>query len=224
MIRLSFFAAASALALAACSTTPEPVSDAPSSSSSSTTATDTAKPTLSGVDLAYKTADDLAKAGNVPAAIIRLMQLVGDKSITEEQQAETLLKLGTLSLGEGGHSAKNAIYYFNEIVTKHTGTKAYATAVPMLAQAKAKAASLQAIIDNASSTRGQKFDALFAIGLHDEAIDLMTQYNLAVGNEPLLAMYQIGYLCDDDSLTGKTYAVTDRDGTAKTLRFCDLGK
>ncbi len=221
MIRFSFFAAASALAIAACSSTPAP---APDTDTSSTTVTEPAKPALSGFELGLKTADDLAKAGNVPAAISRLMQLVGDTSINAEQKAETLLRLGTLSLGDGGYNALAAVNYFNEIVTKHPSTKAYTTAVPMLAQAKSKATSLKAIASSATATRSEKFDALFALGDHDEAVDLMTQYNLNVGNEPLLAMYQIGYLCDDSSLTGKLYSVTDRDGTAKSLRFCDLGK
>jgi hypothetical protein len=221
MIRLSFFAAASALALAACTSTPGPAND---TTSTSTTVTEPAKPAPSGYDLGLKTADELAKAGNVPAAISRLMQLVGDTSINAEQKAETLLRLGTLSLGTGGYNALAAVNYFNEIVTQHTGSKAYTTAVPMLAQAKSKVSAYQAVASSASATRLQKFEALFALGSHDEAVDLMTQYNLSVGNEPLLAMYQIGYLCDDSALTGKTYSVTDRDGTAKTLRFCDLGK
>jgi hypothetical protein len=37
-------------------------------------------------------------------------------------------------------------------------------------------------------------------------------------------MSQIGYLCDDSNLTGRAYAVTDRDGTTRNLRFCDFGK
>jgi hypothetical protein len=221
MIRLSFFAAASALALAACSTTPAPSTD---TSSASTTVTDPAKPAPSGYDLGLQTADALAKAGNVPAAISRLMQLVGDTSINAEQKAETLLRLGTLSLGTGGYNALAAVKYFDEIVTQHPSSKAYTTAVPMLAQAKSKVSAYQAIVASATSTRSQKFDALFALGSHDEAVDLMTQYNLSVGNEPLLAMYQIGYLCDDAALTGKAYSVTDRDGSSKSLRFCDLGK
>lgn len=224
MIRLSFFAAASALALAACSTTPDPATDSSPSSTSSTTDPGAGKSTLSGYELGLQTAEDLATKGNVPAAISRLMQLAGDTSLTEDQKAETLLRLGTLSLGDGGNNAQAAVNYFDEIVKKHPGTKAYTTAVPMLTQAKSKVSALQAVIASATSTRAQKFDALFALGSHDEAVDLMTQYNLAVGNEPLLAMYQIGYLCDDAALTGKVYTVTDRDGSSKALRFCDLGK
>ena len=74
------------------------------------------------------------------------------------------------------------------------------------------------------STRSQEFDALFNLGRHQEAIDMMVANDILPGNEELLAMYQIGYLCDDSNLTGRAYSVTDRDGTVRNLRFCDFGK
>ena len=52
----------------------------------------------------------------------------------------------------------------------------------------------------------------------------MTAYDLVPDHEVLLAMYQIGYLCEDSNLTGRAYDVTDRDGTPRKVRFCDLGK
>jgi hypothetical protein len=52
----------------------------------------------------------------------------------------------------------------------------------------------------------------------------MVANDIVPGNEELLAMFQIGYLCDDSNLTGRAYSVTDRDGTSRNLRFCDFGK
>ena len=37
-------------------------------------------------------------------------------------------------------------------------------------------------------------------------------------------MYQIGYLCEGDELTGRSYDAVEPDGTNHALRFCDFGK
>ncbi len=223
MIRHSLFLAASALVLAAC--TSAPVSEPLPGDPSATLPVPADKPAaLSEFQLALQTADDLAAKGNVPTAIQRLMVLVGSTKISKAEKAETLLRLGTLSLGDTGYDAKGAVKYLQEVVTGFADTPSYATAVPLLAQAKTKVAMLEGIVANTSSTRGQQFDALMRLGRHDDAVDLMTRYNLAVGNEALLAMSQFGYLCDDAALAGKVYSVIDRDGTGRDLRFCDLGK
>ena len=52
----------------------------------------------------------------------------------------------------------------------------------------------------------------------------MIANDILPGNEALLAMYQIGYACEDSNLTGRAYSVTDRDGTVRNVRFCDAGK
>ena len=52
----------------------------------------------------------------------------------------------------------------------------------------------------------------------------MIANDILPGNEALLAMYQIGYACEDSNLTGRAYSVTDRDGTVRNVSFCDAGK
>ncbi len=55
-------------------------------------------------------------------------------------------------------------------------------------------------------------------------IDTRASSDLTPDNETLIAMYQIGYLCEGDELTGRTYDAVEPDGTDHALRFCDFGK
>ncbi|MBU4567782.1 MAG: hypothetical protein KJ833_02325, partial [Alphaproteobacteria bacterium] len=90
MLRPLLLAVASALVLGACASS----TDTPVRSESEATETVVV---LSPYDLAFQTADELVAAGNTPTAIQRLMQLVGDTSLTPDQIASTLYKLGYLS-------------------------------------------------------------------------------------------------------------------------------
>lgn len=217
MLRPLLFAMASALVLGACASSP----DAAGKSDSSATETVVVP---SAYDLGFQTADELVAAGNTPTAIQRLMQLVGDTSLTPDQTANVLYKLGELSGSPTGFNAEGAVAYFKEVLSDYPTTGAAAPAAAALPAAEAKAAGYIATLESVDSTRSQEFDALFNLGRHQEAIDMMVANDILPGNEELLAMYQIGYLCDDSNLTGRAYSVTDRDGTVRNLRFCDFGK
>ena len=216
MIRFSLFAAASAFALVACSTAPASVetSDGPSQLTQ----------TESGFTLAMKTVDQLVEAGNTQTAIDRLTQLTGDPTLTQEQLAEALLRRGELRSSDGGYDLMGAIDDFEEIINTAPTTPSYAAAVPMLETARGKAMSLNFLLEQPETTRFEKFNILMQLGQHEEAIDLMINNDLTPDNETLIAMYQIGYLCEGDELTGRLYEATEPDGTPHELRFCDFGK
>lgn len=217
MLRPLLFAAACAVILAACASAPE-TPDTSSAASSSAAAE------VSSFDLAFQTANELVQAGNTPTAIQRLMQLVGDTSLTDAQRADTLYKLGTLSASPTGYDAEGAVEYFEEVLADYKLTAAAKQSAAALPGAKQLVAEYLAIAESSSAMRSEQFKALFNLGRHQDAIDLMVANDITPGNEELLAMYQIGYLCEDPNLTGRAYPVTDRDGTVRSVRFCDFGK
>lgn len=214
MIRLSLAAAASALVLAACSSAPAPVD----------TAATTTTAVISTYDLAMQTVEELVTAGNTQTAIDRLTQLTGDPSLSREQLAEVLYRRGELRLGENGYDTMGAIEDFEEVLADYGDTEWSTAAATMLDTARGKATSLNALLSQPETTRMQKFNILMELGRHDDAIDMMLANDLTPDNQTLLAMYQIGYLCEGDDLTGRAYDVTEPDGTFHELRFCDFGK
>jgi hypothetical protein len=213
MMRLSLAAMASAIVLAACATQTEPV-DTPSA----------AVVVPSQFELGMSTAGELQDAGNVPTAIQRLMQLAGDPELTPDQKANVLYELGVLSMSPTGYDVPGAVGYFDEVIATYPGTDWARQAQGKLPEARAQMETLNAVLASSTSTHTEQFYALMKLGRHQDAIDLMTQYSIEPDNEVKLAMYQIGYLCDETGLTGQSYSVTDRDGTARKLRFCDFGK
>ena len=213
MIRLSLAAAASALVLAACASAP-----VETATSTSTVAA------MSPYDMAMQTVEELATASNVQAAIDRLTQLTGDPSLTRDQLAEVLYRRGELRFGENGYDVMGAIEDFEEVLADYSDTEWSTPASSMLDTARGKATSLNALLSQPETTRTQKFNILMELGRHDDAIDLMRANDLTPDNSALLAMYQIGYLCEGDELSGKSYDVTEPDGTFHELRFCDTGK
>jgi len=217
MLRPLLFAAASAVILAACASAPE-------AADSASTGSAAAAAEVSPFNLAFQTADELVAAGNTPTAIQRLMQLVGDTSLTDAQRSETLHKLGTLSVSPTGYDAEGAVEYFEEVLAGYKQTPAAKQSAAALPGAKQLVAEYLAIAGSDDSSRSAQFQALFSLGRHQDAIDLMVANDITPGNEELLAMYQIGYLCEDPGLTGRAYPVTDRDGTVRNVRFCDFGK
>ncbi len=216
MIRLSLAAAASALVLAACSSTPAPEAETAVAVSTTTE--------VSPYELAMQTVEELVTGGNTQAAIDRLTQLTGDPSLGREEMAEVLYRRGELRLGEHGYDTMGAIDDFEEILADYSDTEWSTVAASMLDSARGKATSLNALLAQPETTRTQKFNILMELGRHDDAIDLMLANDLTPDNEALLAMYQIGYLCEGDALTGRAYDVTEPDGTYHELRFCDFGK
>lgn len=217
MLRPLLLAVASALVLGACASS----TDTPARSESEATETVVVP---SPYDLAFQTADELVAAGNTPTAIQRLMQLVGDTSLTPDQTASTLYKLGYLSASPTGYNAEGAAAYFNEVLADYEETSAAAKAAADLPAVQKVVADYIATTESVDTTRSEEFAALFNLGRHQQAIDVMVANDILPGNEELLAMYQIGYLCDDSNLTGRAYSVTDRDATVRNLRFCDFGK
>lgn len=217
MLRPILFAAASAVILAACSSTPESTTTASSSAATSETA-------ASPLTLAFKTADELVAAGNTPTAIQRLMQLAGDTTLSANEKAATLYRLGDLSASARGYDATGAERYFTEVLSDYPASPSAPKASQRLPEITALVAALQEIVDDVNSTRSEKFNALMLLGEHQDAIDIMVANDITPDNEELLAMYQIGYLCEDSNLTGRAYSITDRDGTERSVRFCDFGK
>jgi hypothetical protein len=216
MIRLSLAAAASALVLAACSSTPAPAADAAATTSTAMVA--------SPYELAMQTVEELVTAGNTQTAIDRLTQLTGDPSLSRDQLAEVLYRRGELRLGEHGYDTMGAIEDFEEVLTDYSDTEWSTAAASLLDSARGKATSLNALLAQPETTKLQRFNILMELGRHDDAIDLMLANDLTPDNGTLLAMYQIGYLCEGDELTGRAYDVTEPDGTYHELRFCDFGK
>ena len=216
MLRPLLFAVASALVLGACASST-------SSGPAKPEATETSV-VVSPFNLGLQTADELVAAGNTPTAIQRLMQLVGDTSLSPQQRSEVLHKLGQLSISPTGYDAEGAVDYFNEVLRDFATTAAAKQSAAALPAAEAAVAVHLATLESVDSTRTDEFLALFNLGRHQDAIDLMVANDILPGNEELLAMYQIGYLCDDSNLTGRAYSVSDRDGTVRSLRFCDFGK
>lgn len=214
MIRILAAAAVSVFVISACATAPE--------SEVYTPPVVTEVP--SDYALGLKSASELSNAGNAPAAIRRLMQLAGDPSLTADQKAEVLFELGTLSEGPGGYDLTGSAGYFDEIIRDYPGTAWARRASEQMTPGQIEIESLNAVLANADSTRTERFDALMKLGRHEDAIDIMTSHALEPGNETLLAMYQIGYLCDEPGLTGQAYNVTDSDGTVRSVRFCEYGK
>lgn len=215
MIRLSLAAAASALVLAACTSAPAP---------SSTAVTTSTAVALSPYELAMQTVEELVTAGNTQTAIDRLTQLTGDPSLSRDQIAEVLYRRGELRLSENGYDTMGAIEDFEEVLADYPDTEWNTAAASMLDTARGKATSLNALLSQSETTTMQKFNILMELGRHDDAIDMMLANNLSPDNSTLLAMYQIGYLCEGDDLTGRVYDVTEPDGTFHELRFCDFGK
>lgn len=213
MIRFSLAAMASALVLSACATQTDPVENP-------------AAPVVvpSQYELGMNTAEELKDAGNVPTAIQRLMQLAGDTEITPNQKANVLYELGVLSMSPTGYDLPGAVGYFDEVIATYPGTEWARRAEAKLPEARAQVEALNTVLTSPDSTRTEQFYALMNLGRHLDAIDLMTQHSIEPDNDVKLAMYQIGYLCDESGLTGQSYTVTDRDGTTRKLRFCDFGK
>ena len=106
----------------------------------------------------------------------------------------------------------------------YSDTEWYTAAVPMLDSARGKVTTLETQLAQPDTSKMQKFNFLMELGMHQDAIDLMIANDLLPSNEALIAMYDIGYLCEGDELTGRTYEAVELDGTTRELRFCDFGK
>ncbi|MEO0983626.1 MAG: hypothetical protein AAFX03_13350 [Pseudomonadota bacterium] len=181
-------------------------------------------PPASQVELAMGTVDALVEAGNTQTAIYRLTDLLGRPELSSEEAAAALYRRGELRLSASGYDTYGAINDFDEITAKHTETSWVDEAMAALETARGKATSLNFMAEQPGASRSDRFSAHFALGEHEDAIDIMLAGGVTPTNDQLVAMYQIGYLCEGDEYTGPAYAATEPDGTARTLRFCDFGK
>lgn len=215
MFRLCL-ASASLAALAACATAPEPSADAPEPPAATAAAPST-------LDLAMETADSLVAAGNEQAAIDRLTQLIGNPDLTDADKASILYKRAKLRFGDG-NNVYGAIEDLDEMLILAPGHSKAEEAMAMRDTARGEATSLNGMLEAGTLGRTDRFEALFRLGKHQEAIDLMLETGLTPGNTYLVDLYQMGYLCEDPELTGPAYEAVEPDGTVRNLQFCDFGK
>jgi len=215
MIRNCLAITASALALVACASTPP---DAP------VEAAVVAPAPLSKFDLAMQTADELVATGYEQVAISRLEQLLGSPELTRTERAEALVSMGEIKVSDRGFDTWGAIENLEEAVDEYGDTEWLEAATSLRDYARGKATSFNFLLEQPETPRSKKFDLLMDLGEHDRARDLMTAYNLMPSNAQLVAMYQIGYLCEGDTLTGQEYELVEPDGSERSVRFCDLGK
>lgn len=174
-------------------------------------------------DLAMQTVAQLEAAGNEQQAIDRIQQLLGNPDLTDTESASALLKLGQLRFGAGS-DVTGAISAWNELIEDYPDTPAAFDATPLLATAQSEYDALTGALARGELSPTQEFEARFRLGEHQSAADLMLTNNLSPDNAYLVDMFQIGYLCDDPNLTGPSYDMTEPDGTARTVRFCEFGK
>lgn len=175
-------------------------------------------------DLAMETVETLVEAKNEQTAIDRLTQLLGRPDLTDEEKQIALLKRGTIRLSDRGFDTWSAIKDFEELTNTYGDEALDGVAMEQLHTARGKATSLSSLIQQAEISRVEKFRAMFQLGDHQEAVDLMLATNLNPGNEYLIAMEQIGWLCEGEGYTGPIYAATSHDGNDMNLQFCDFGK
>lgn len=216
-LTLSLCAAASALVFAACATT------APETDSASTGEI-VAPEELSKFALAMETVDQLEANGNTQTAIDRLTQLLGDDTLKDSERAIILSRRGQLRSGPNGYDLWGAIGDYRQVLDDYPATPEAIIVQPMLDVANGEATSLNSLLELPETSRTQRFQALFRLGQHDDALDLMLSSGLQPKNDYLIAMYQIGYLCAGEDQTGPAYSAIEPDGTRRELRFCDFGK
>ncbi|MEM9570825.1 MAG: hypothetical protein AAF996_05125 [Pseudomonadota bacterium] len=177
----------------------------------------------SAFDLAMGTVDQLVEAGNEQAAILRLEQLIGMQTASDDEKAKALYRMAELKMGEGNQvwGAIDALDEFIDTYPLHAKAEA---ASELRDYARGEATSLNGKLEMGGMSPMEQFRARFRLGEHQTAADLMFDNALTPENEYILDMYQIGYLCDSAELTGPSYNLTEPDGTARTVRFCDFGK
>lgn len=174
-------------------------------------------------DLAMGTVDQLVEAGNEQAAILRLEQLIGMQTASDDEKAEALYRMAELKMGEGNQvwGAIDALDEYLETYPNHTRAEA---AFELRDYARGEATSLNGKLEMGGLSPSEEFRARFRLGEHQTAADIMFENALTPENEYILDMYQIGYLCDSAELTGPSYKLIEPDGTDRIVRFCDFGK
>lgn len=175
----------------------------------------------SNYDLAMGTVSALERAGNEQTAIDRLTQLLGDPALTDAQKAEILYSRAMLRSGSG-NDLEGAIEDAEEIAASHPGSDVAADAAALLANAETERGAMVARLEESNLSPMARFELLFELGRHEEAGDIMMASALQPGNEYVLDMFQIGYLCNAEGQSGPTYSLVEPDGTQRQVRFCNV--
>lgn len=174
-------------------------------------------------DLAMTTVDQLVDAGNEQEAIQRVRQLLGNPKLTDGEKAKALNTLGTLRYGDG-NDVFGAIEAWDELIETYPDSPEAIAATAKRDTARGEATSLNFAVETGDLAPTEKFEYMFRLGNHQDAADYMLERNLKPDNPYLVDMFQIGYLCDDETLTGPAYDLVEPDGTARTVHFCEFGK
>jgi len=233
MIR-TILATASVAALAACASAPEPDAAAPAPMAEAEAAGAStelapvgeiapAEAELTDFDLAMATVDDLVAAGNEQAAIDRLTQMLGNPDLTMEETGSVLFRRAKLRYGDG-NNVMGAIADAEEMLAVAPSHPDAEAAQTLLDTARGEATSINFALEQGEFSSEQQFEALFRLGNHQDAVDLMIDANLTPDNAYLVDLYQMGVLCEGDELSGRAYSATEPDGTERSLQFCDFGK
>ncbi|MEM7766888.1 MAG: hypothetical protein AAF253_05305 [Pseudomonadota bacterium] len=232
MIRIAL-ASASLITLAACASAPadtDPIADEPivevETAATDLTPVDDILPAeaeVTDLDLAMVTVSDLTAAGNEQAAIDRLTQMLGNPDLTMEQTGTILFERAKLRFGDG-NDVMGAISDVDEMLTIAPDHPSAFDAAGLRDTARGEATSLNFALENGEFSTEERFNALFRLGNHQDAVDLMIDTNLTPDNAYLVDLYQMGVLCEGDEFSGRSYATFEPDGTERSLQFCDFGK
>ncbi len=174
-------------------------------------------------DRAMASADDLTAAGNEQAAIDRLTALLGNRDLSQDERVRILWRRAELRYGPG-NDVWGAINDLDELLNLAPEHPLAASASDLRNIARGEATSLNFVLETGEISRMERFELLFRLGQHQDAVDDMLAFGLQPGNAHLLDLYQMGYLCDGGEFTGPAYELEEPDGTLRTVQFCDFGK
>lgn len=218
-MRIALAASALVLAAACASTAPAPEAPATPVAPVAPVVDDTP----SGADLAMKTAANLYAAGNAPIAIDRLTQELGNPDLSVGEKATLYMLRADMRYGKG-NDLFGAVSDYEAVIGLLPGSALAGEAQASLDLARGEATSLNFLLEAGELARSERFETLYRLGRHDEAVDMLMQGGVTAQPGSLLGLYQTGYLCEGESYTGPAFDIVEPDGTARTVRFCDFGK
>ena len=179
---------------------------------------------VSSFDLAMGSVETLVAQGSEQIAIDRLTQLLGDSSLTDEQRITALKTRADLRFGDGD-DVFGAIEDFDALIESGLLSADETIRITETRDiARGEATSLNFVLENGTLSRTERFETLFRLGRHDEAVDLMINEGVTPDNAYLLDLFDIGYLCEGDEFGGPVFNATGRDGAARSFQYCDFGK
>ncbi|MEL6754702.1 MAG: hypothetical protein AAFO57_11800, partial [Pseudomonadota bacterium] len=156
--------------------------------------------------------------------IDRLTQLLGDETLKPAERMLAFETRASLRAGEG-NDVYGAIADYTALLEMDGLTAeqvtAYTEARDIL---NGEATSLNFLLEQGNLSRTERFETLFRLGQHQDAMDYMLANNLKPSNDYLVDMYQMGFLCEGDEYGGPVYDAVEPDGTPRALQYCDFGK